>query len=281
MTVVYLDSLFLLNWGVDSVLLTAAAKLGGASRRHWRILFAAALGALYTVIVFCLPCPYASHPLWKGVAAAGMVLLAVGREQRPLRVFVLFLLLSCSLAGGVLLLEAAGIGQMSNSTGFPMTLTDGKLLLLCGAGEYLAASLLSRLPMAASGKLLPVLVACQGRQVFFHVLVDSGNQLKDPVTGASVLVASWRAVLPLFPKGCAPTQEELRHPAACLQALSCRWQSARLGLVPYRAVGTEQGLLLTLRGDKVVIDGKAAPSTLIAITPVELSKDYQGLIGLD
>lgn len=282
MTVVYLDSLFLLNLGLDGLLLSAAAKLGGARQKRWRILLAAALGALYTAMVFCISQPYAGHLLVRLGVAAGMVLLAVGMNQRPMWVLALFFLLSCSLAGGVLLLEMAGVGRMSTGEGFPVTLSDGRLLLLCGAGEYLLVSLFTRLPVGRrGGEIVTALLTCEGRRVILGVLVDSGNLLRDPLTGNPVLIAEQRAVSGLFPRECRPKREELEHPADSLEGLSQRWTPSRLRLVPYRAVGTEQGMLLAVRVDEMEVDGIRTKNRLVAVAPGRMGTDYQGLIGLD
>lgn len=279
--VVYLDSLFLLNLGLDELLLLTAAKLGGARRRHGRVLLAAALGALYAAILFCQRQSYAAHPLVRVAVAVGMVFLAVGRHQQPWRVLVLFLLLSCALAGGVLLLERAGVGQMSTGQGVPANLSDGKLLLLCGAGEYLLVSLGSRLPGRQSRQTVPVLLTCEGRQVFLRALVDTGNLLRDPVTGSPVLIAERQAAARLFPRRCAPTEEALCHPTVCLEQLSRQWSPSRLRLVPYRAVGTERGLLLAVRVDEMEVDGVPCGSRLVAVTPGRLGDAYHGLIGTE
>lgn len=212
----------------------------------------------------------------------GMVLLAVGVHQRPIRILALFFLLSCSLAGGVLLLEMAGVGQMSTGEGFPVTLSDGRLLLLCGAGEYLLVSLFTHLPMGSKGgEIIPVLLTCEGRKAVLRVLVDSGNLLRDPLTGNPVLIAEQCAVSGLFPRECRPQKGELEHPADCLERLSRQWTPSRLRLVPYRAVGTEQGMLLAVRVDEMEVNGVCTQSRLVAVTPGRIGTDYHGLIGLD
>ncbi len=279
--VIYLDSLFLLNLGLDELLLFTAAKLGGVRRRHGRIFLAAVLGALYAAILFCQGQSYAAHPLVRAAVAVGMVLLAVGWREQPWRVLALFLLLSCALAGGVLLLERLGVGQMSTGQGVPATVSDGKLLLLCAAGEYLLVSLGARLPGHQSKRTVPVLLTCEGRRVFLRALVDTGNLLRDPLTGNPVLIAERQAAARLFPRHCAPTEQELCHPAACLEQLSQRWTPSRLRLVPYRAVGTERGLLLAVRVDEMEVDGVLHGSRLVAVTPGRLGDSYHGLIGTE
>ncbi len=52
MTVVYIDSLFLLNFVVNYLLLLAAAKLSGEPLRRLRMAGGAALGAAYAAAVF-------------------------------------------------------------------------------------------------------------------------------------------------------------------------------------------------------------------------------------
>lgn len=278
MTVVYLDSLFLLNLGLDGVLLAAAQKLGGVERAYGRTLLAAACGALYTAMVFCVRQPYAAHPVTRIAVAAGMVLLAVGGKKRAARVLILFFLLSCSLAGGVLLLEVAGVGRLATGQGVPATASDGKLLLLCGAGEYLLVSLLIHLPGKAAEEIVTVLLTCEGRAVLLRVLVDSGNKLCDPLTGNPVLIAELDAVRGLFPRECRPKRSELAHPEDHLAELAVQWEPARLRIIPYRAVGTEQGLLLAVRVDEMEVKGTRRKNQLVAVTPGQFSQGYQGLI---
>lgn len=282
LTVVYLDSLFLMNLGLDGLLLAAAQRLGGIHGQLWRTILAAAVGALYTAAVFCLRWSILTHPLVKVTVAVGMVLIASGIRGRPLRVLGLFFLLSCALAGGVLLMEVTGAGQLSNCQGIPATLADGRLLLVCGAGEYLAVSLVSLLPGAGGGgKVIPVLLRCEGRTTLIRVLEDSGNLLRDPMTGQSVLVAELEAVRGLFPKGQSPTEEELLRPAESLEAVSGRWCRSRWRLLPYQSVGTAKGLLLAVRVDEMEADGKPCRSRLVALTAERFPGEHQGVIGIE
>lgn len=277
MTVVYLDSLFLMNLGLDSLLLASAQRLGGVRGQLWRTLTAASFGAAYTAAVFCLRWAWLTHPVVKCAAAVVMVLMASGRERRPLRVMGLFFLLSCALAGGVMLMELTGTGTMSNEQGFPATVSDGQMLAVCGAGEYLAVSAVSR--FGGGGlETVSVLLRCEGRTVLLRVLVDSGNLLRDPVTGEPVLIAQRQAVACLFPGKTAPTAEELNSPAQVMASAE-GWTASRLRLLPYRAVGTQRGMLLALRVDEMEVNGQRWKNRLAALTAEDFDGGYQGIIG--
>ena len=62
MTVIYVDTLFLLNGIIDYLLLLAAARLAGEPLRRLRFGAAAALGGAYAVAIFCRACRFWQVP---------------------------------------------------------------------------------------------------------------------------------------------------------------------------------------------------------------------------
>jgi len=101
-------------------------------------------------------------------------------------------------------------------------------------------------------------------------LEDTGNCLRDPVTGASVLVVGAQAARLLT----GLTQQQLRSPLTTLGTIP------GLRLIPYRTVGTGAGLLLAMRFQNVRI-GSWQGSTLVAFAPegLEMGHPYQALTG--
>ena len=63
MTVIYVDTLFLLNGVIDYLLLLAAARLAGEPLARWRFALGGALGGLYAVAIFLPGCAFLAHPL--------------------------------------------------------------------------------------------------------------------------------------------------------------------------------------------------------------------------
>ena len=70
MTVIYVDTLFLLNAMVDYLLLLAAARLAGEPLTRLRFLLGALLGGGYAVAIFLPGLAFLRHPLCRGAAAA-------------------------------------------------------------------------------------------------------------------------------------------------------------------------------------------------------------------
>ena len=114
-----------------------------------------------------------------------------------------------------------------------------------------------------------------GKEIHLTALRDTGNTLTDPATNRPVVVADYSAI-----KLCLPQQADPSHPVESIRQLhtagvkGCR-------LLPFRAVGTEMGLLLAVRADSVSADGRPLGPLLVALSPGPVSDGggYQGLIG--
>ena len=76
MTVIYVDTLFLLNAMVDYLLLLASARLAGEPLARLRFLLGAALGGLYAVAIFLPGLSFLARPPCRLAAAVLMVLAA-------------------------------------------------------------------------------------------------------------------------------------------------------------------------------------------------------------
>ena len=284
MQVVYIDSLFLLNFVVDYLLLLAAGRLTGEVLCRGRLALGAAVGAGYAAGVF-FPGRAFHPPPGGGVAAGvGMVLVSYGGSRRLLRVGLVFFAVAAAFGGGVLALELLGGGGMSLQNGVVFSTLDLRLILLSAAGCYVGITLvLGRVARhsGARGELVEAVLTLEGRRVVLTALVDTGNTLTDPATGRAVMVAEGEKLSGLFPPGTAPGPEELRNPAAALEGLSARLGPGRCRLLPYRAVGVECGMLLALRLDGARVGREDYGRLLVALAPNCLSDGggYSALVG--
>lgn len=282
MTTIYLDTLFLLNAIIDYLLLLCSARLAGEPLERMRFGAGAALGGGYAAALFLPGMGFLYHPLCRVSAAVLMVLVAFARSRRLLRQVVVFFALSCAFGGGVLAVSLLGGQGLSIDGGVIYSGLDLKMVLLSAAGCYGALSLGFRnwgRHSAARGELRAVKVRLCQREVALTALMDTGNTLCDPVTGRRVMVMEGACAAALVPE---LGREDLSDPARGLERLSRCWPG-RFRLLPYRAVGTDRGLLLTLRADRVELDGKQQESTLVALSPNPVSDGggYQVLAGVD
>jgi stage II sporulation protein GA (sporulation sigma-E factor processing peptidase) len=283
-TVIYIDTLFLLNALVDYLLLLAAARLAGEPLRRIRFALGAGLGGLYAVAIFLPGLGFLAHPVCRLAAAALMMVTAYGGSRRLLRQGVLFVALTCAFGGGVVAIGLLGGTGLTLGRGVFYSALDLKVVLLSAAVCYGVLTLVFRRlaqHSAADGALVPVRLVLAGRSVTLTALVDTGNTLADPVSGRPVMVAEGERLAGLFPQDCRPGPGDLRDPAAALTRLGKGAWRSRFRLLPYRSVGVDRGLLLAVRMDSLELDGRRGGPALVALSPTAVSDGggYQALIG--
>lgn len=285
MTVVYVDSVFFLNLILNFLLLSATARLSGTRMRRWRMILGSVLGALYAVAVYLPNMGFLRlFPIQIGVAVL-MLLVSFSGAPRLLRLTLLFFGVAFAFGGGVLALELLG-GRKPWQTGGILASASLKDLLFAAAVCYAILSIVFRQTAKHGGSLrdiVKITLHLDGRRIVLPALVDSGNTLTDPLTNAPVMVAEVDAARPLLP---APlrklfTKERLRNPADVLEQAAKLGYERRFRLIPYQSVGVDCGLLLALRTEYGVIDGKTYPNLLVALSPTGLSDGggYVALIG--
>lgn len=284
MTVVYIDSLFLLNFVVNYLLLLASARLAGEIFYRLRMAAGAALGAAYAAAVFFPGMGFLLHPLCKLAAAVLMLLCAFGGSRRLLRVTLVFFGVSAAFGGGIFAVELLGGKGLSLDNGIFYSAMDLRLILLSAAACYVVVTLVfSRMARhaAPARELIPAVLTLGTRKVALTALVDTGNTLTDPATNRPVMVAEGEKLRHLFPEGEAPELPLLRDPVFGLERLSSGAMKGRYRLLPYQAVGVDCGMLLALRLDRVQVGEEDYGGILVALSPNRLSDggSYSALIG--
>lgn len=252
--VIYLDGVMGLNFLVDWLLLLGVNRLSGFPPGLGRTAAAAAVGGGYAGMCLVPGFAFLGSLLWRGVSLGLISMTAFGLGRTAVRRGVLFVLLSMAL-GGIALCSDPG-------TGWELILCAGGLGLLCVWG-FRAGTGVQRVER--------VQLSHRGKTMSFHALVDTGNTLRDPITGESVLIVDAAVARQLLELD----QASLSDPARCVQA------NAHMGLrlIPYQTVGKQGSLLPALRCESVEIGGRRAGG-LVAFAPVEFGNGaYQALTG--
>lgn len=280
MTVVYIDSVFVLNALMDAVVLLAAAQLGGIPIKRRRYFAAAVLGGCYAVCVFLPGCEVLGTVPGKLFAGILVALVAFGGERYFLRRLLLFFAVSCGLAGCVMALGMM-IGGVPRERGVFYTNVDAGVLLAASVAAYGVLTLAFRASAEkhVKGLLVPVTLAWGDRRVRLTALCDTGNALRDPVTGYPVLVAESLCLRDLF-----PTELRWITGTAALQSpvdLAGRLgvEGARFRLIPYHAVGVAGAMLLAVRTDWGEVGGKRYQRLMVALSPTGLGNGFTALWG--
>ncbi len=256
-TVLYADILFLVNFAMDFISLSASASLGAKSKSPIKISIAAALGAIYAIFSTISSAPKALDIFLAIIVGASMcaICFGYGGFLPFVRQYIIFW--CCSALLGGIMTAALSVGSISFSVHrLPLILIPSIIFMF-----FIIKAIRDR----AGVKSLRINVSLRGRHTTFDALCDSGNLLRDPFSASPVIIVSSEVLTPLFSK------EALSAMINCdIEAL----EEYKLRLIP-QASHNGTSLLCAFFADEVIISSKnrkSHPKCLFAVSPQ--SKTY-------
>lgn len=252
---IYLDLVVLLNFAVDLLLLVAADRLTGYPIRPLQTAAAALFGAAYAAACILPGMAFLANLFWRTISLAAMGIIAFGTDRSCVCRIGLFLLLTMALGGVASVMERCRFSD----------------LLLTAAGIF-GVCLLMALGKPFSRQYVTVQLRKEDRVRTLLALRDTGNMLTDPITGNAVLIVGADIAKEML----NVTQDQLQDPICTVASGAV--PGARL--IPYRAVGQPNGMLLAVCMDEVRIDSKPA-GRIVAFAPERIGngEGYQALTG--
>lgn len=294
---VYLDLIFLTNFLIDWILLWSTAFVLKLRPRWYRLGLGAGLGATYTLVIFF---PYMSSLFTfftKLIFSALMVLCAFGfyRLKAFLERILTFYMVAFVLGGGLLGLHYASQTESEVLSGIVLTQTGGMGTSITWGFIMIAFPVLWWL----SGRALKQLKDTNRKAAFYvdmeirvheqavacRGLIDTGNQLYEPITRWPVTIVDLNLFEELLPPTLFQAIKEKQDLSSheLLLNLDDEWLN-KIRVIPYRSVSRGMDLLLAIRPDKVRISLEGTTyetkKALIGLNPEALSSDgsYQAIV---
>lgn len=280
--VVYVDLIFLTNLCIDGALIGLTAWMRKTKLVWWRWLLSSIVGALYVVMMFVPEFDFMFTFLIKFGLSLVMLFIAFGFKglQVFLRNLGTFYVINFVAAGGIL-----GIHYMLQSSGelfngIWYTASGGmsfdlKIAFWFTFIVFFAVLFLFKAVQSSKRKsdrmttyLGQVLVYIDDVTISCTGLVDTGNQLTDPLSRLPVMVMEvslWQDMLPASWKG-RLKEEAPDNLIMELDQEDFRWQG-RLRLVPYRGINKGTAFMLAIKPDlvRVTLDQLSYETTKVLI----------------
>lgn len=240
-----------LNVSVSFLLLLGTSRSCGCTPRLGRAAAAAMLGGLHAMICLHSGFHFLGNILWRVVCMAAMSVIAFGWQKSTLR---------CTAVFGILNL-AMTIDPTRREGLWSVILASVGVLILCFTDMHGAGG---------NGAYVPVELCYGERSLRLTALRDTGNTLRDPVTGKPVLVVGAQAAKALL----GLSIEQLQKPVEAIGLIP------GLRLIPYRSVGQPGGMLLALKIPAMKI-GTWQGSGLVAFAPHSIGRagEFEALAG--
>lgn len=284
---VYVDQVLLGNMVMNYAILWIAAKLCRLNVSTMRKAAGAAAGALYSLAVF-LPGTGILASVYFKILVSVLIALFTCFPQPP-RTFVAFLacfyLASFFLGGIVLgsifflnsrLITTGAVGTAIENNFWPGVLIGLPVFYLAGRGLFS----LCRRQLLDNFFKMPVLISFFGGQVEVNALVDTGNDLFDPLTGRPVVVCEYEALKAVLPPEVRVAFGE-RGGADIWKTLDLLGQGRYAGRfvpVSFNSIGRTGGLLIGFKPDELTLvrEGRPGRASKVIVALHEGRLDPEG-----
>lgn len=291
---VYVDVIWLLNVCFDGLLLWLTAIILKRDVRWWRLALGAFIGSIIVLLLFTPLSPYVQQPLTKLCFSVLIVIVSFGfkRFRYFFENLFTFYLATFMVGGGLIAVHyllrtdvviSGMLTAYSLGTGDPVSW----LFVLIGFPVLWVFSQ-RRMDTVREKKLrfdyiVEVVVTFHETSLSLKGLIDSGNQLYDPLTKTPVMIVNASVMKDVLPPELLAHMNE-RNDFTWLDDEQWKEWATRLRLIPYRGIGQTQRLLWAIQPDRVTIyyDSQWMEVTkgLVGLNEADLSTDgeYQCIV---
>jgi len=285
---VYLDIIWLLNFLFDSLLLYLTALVLKRDFRYWRI-FAGGLIGSFIILLSVTPMnAFSGHPFVKFMFSVVMILIVFGYKRfkffiSGLMVFYLitflvggsligvhyFIQFDMDLSSSVFFASVKGFGDPISwlfvVLGFPIV-------------WHFSRKNFDKIEVAKiqHSQLVNIEIKIGGQFYSFKGLVDSGNQLYDPISKMPVMFVSVIKIADDIPEELRKIALDSEQVLTGKQHIAPEWEN-RMRIIPYKVMGKDHQLIIALKPEEILIiqneETTIVEKGLVSFTMQQLSSD--------
>ncbi|MFS0861403.1 sigma-E processing peptidase SpoIIGA [Fredinandcohnia sp. 179-A 10B2 NHS] len=285
---IYLDVIWLLNFSFDALLLLLTAFILKRRIIKWRIVVGAFIGSLLVLLIVSPFATIASHPLTKLLFSFAIVGVAFGykRFRYFFQGLLTFYFTTFMIGGGMigvhyfLEFEVAVLDGvlLTDSTRYGNPISWGFVLLGFPILWYFSKNRISDIETKQIfyDQIVDVTIQIDDVELKARGLIDSGNQLFDPITKRPVMILDTPKFESYFPKSLIEQSKNIELLTSDSLTEPHKWEN-RVRLIPYRGVGQNHQFLFALIPDLITIhkgnEDIIVKKGLIALNHTTLSTD--------
>ncbi len=263
---VYIDVLVVENFIMNYIILYTTSLFLKSRRHLLRLAIGSCIGAAYTVISLLIKDAPGSGLIFLGKICLSLLIISVTFNTKNIREFmktlITFYVVTFLFAGSAFaLIMIGGLGNIAPDGtmylewDFPIN-----YILMTAFTGIILFNLFRRYikERSRSDCFVSLYIAFDGNGKWIPALVDTGNELKDPISGIPVVIVEAKAISSLFPENLnryfnEKGINEIMHIDMAL--IESGWIN-RFRIVPYSSLGCDKGVLPGFKPDYIEIDEK-------------------------
>lgn len=288
---VYLDVILFENLCMNYIILFATGIVMKKRIKHIRLIASSLIGSLYAIIIYLKISILASNIIMKVILSLVMIWIAFSSENYKilLKDLLMFYLISFVFGGcSFALIYFISPENVKIKNGVLVGLYPIKVTLIAGVIAFIVIQIafkITKNKLSAKDMLCNIEIYFNNNKTKVKALIDSGNMLKEPISGYPVVVVEKIKMEKILPK-------ELIELLDCMERGNYKEDelneyTQKIRLIPFSSLGKQNGMLIGIRVQKVKINFKDVESSIddvvIGIYNKKLTKEnkYNALIGID
>ena len=291
---IYLDVVIVENLIMDAIIIYATAIVLKVKIRHLRIIISSLIGAIYSVLSYISDLEIYNNLFLKIFLSIVMVYIAFSPQNiKSLMKQILIFYLTSFLFGGVAFALIYVIKPQE------ILMKDGLFLGMYPLKTVFLGAIIATVILITAFKVVKsnitkkdmmcnVSIELNNKTVNIKTMIDTGNMLKEPISGLPVIVVENTALYELIPKEILDNLDDIL--GGDFQKIPDNIKStyiAKLKWIPYSSLGKQNGMLVGIKADKAIVEKDDQviehDNVIVGIYNKSLTKrgEYRGLIGVE
>ena len=290
----YIDIVIIENLIMNYIILYATGIVTKVKMKKTRVLISSLIGAIFVAIQYVTNLKIYSNIIVKIILSILMIFIAFNPQKiKQLgKQLILFYLTTFTFGGvatyliyvikpqDILMKNGLFLGTYPLKTVFISAIIAAIILIM---GFKIVKTKISKKDIYCKVKII-----LNNKEVETMAMVDTGNMLKEPITGMPVIVVESSLLEKILPYQILQNTEKII--GGDLENVPEEIKNKYIStfrLIPYSSLGKQNGMLLGIKADKVVIEKEGEEvekdNIVIGIYNKSLTKrgEYRALIGLE
>ncbi len=289
---VYIDVVLLENLCMNYIILFATGFILKLKMKQLKLALSALLGGIYAILTYMQILEIYSTMIMKIILSLCMIYIAFTPKniKALLKELILFYLISFAFGGcafallyflkpeDIFMINGVYIGS------YPL-----KIALLGGVIGFVITYIAFKIVknrMSKKGLIYLVKIQIEEKEIELKAMLDTGNMLRDPITGAPVIIVERENLYGVIPGNILNNIEKI---------IGGDWEEyeeeityrSKFRIIPFQSIGKQNGMLLGFKVDQITImtdiEDIKKENAIMCIYTQSIGKNnsYSALIGLD
>lgn len=289
---VYVDVVFMENLFMNYIILFATAVINKVEIKLIRILISSILGSIYSIVAYTNILSNFTGLIIKILLSVAMIYIAFYPDslKRFMKQLLIFYLATFTFGGvAFALLYFIRPGEILIENGIYIGTYPIKIALLGGIVGFVIITIAFNIIKGKISKkdmFCDISIYINSKIKEMRAMIDTGNLLKEPITGMPVIIVEKEELEGILPEEILDNLEKIIN-GEVENIKNIEQFMNRFRVIPFNSLGKQNGLLLGIKADKIIInydENKIENKNIIlGIYEKKLCKNdsYKALLGLD